>query len=223
MRTFKLLSALALSMFLVMSCGGDDDNNPVNGGGNTNTGGSAASKGSLTQHSGANAAVTESNVQQVSTTVTSKSFEVFGRALSTVKYSKTAKPVAGTIMTLDGKVDGFKSGNAQVKGTMTMTQAGTSVSGYTYNFTCTYNDFSDDSQLWMGGELAYTGTYDMTNTSSMKYDITINGGLKFNGLYEGIQDFTTKYTMAGQAVSWTSTITTTSGGKSFTSKTIYPL
>jgi hypothetical protein len=226
MKALRLLPLLMLSMFLALGCGDDDDNNnPVNGNGGGGGGGgeTTTTKGSLSTHSGANAAVTESNVQEVTSLLMGKMHEVFGRAMTTVKYTKPAAPAAGTIMNLDGKVTGNSSGYAQVKGTMTLNQSGMTVSGYTYNFTATYYDFSDDGKIWLGGEVVYTGSADMTNLQATKYDLTFDGVLKFNGTYEGVQDFLTKYTVTGQSFSWNSTITTTSGGKTFSSTSKYPL
>ena len=194
----------------------------VGGGGGSNSSGSL-SAGSLEQHTSApNTVVTESNVEQVSQTINNKAWEMFGKALTMVKY-KTAKPSEGTIINLDGNVDGIKSGYTKVKGTMTINMSGTTVSSYTYNFTCTFYNFSDDGQLWLGGSLTYTGSTDMSDYNNIKYDITIKGGLKFNGTYEGIQELTTTYTMRGSTLSWTSNTTTTSGGKTFTYTSKYPL
>jgi hypothetical protein len=220
MKHLKLAAILVMSALVMYSCGdsGSDSKNPADSG-NGDTGGSS-SKGSLTTHSGTNTAVTESNVGTVNQKVTSKSFEIFGRAMSTVKY-KTAKPTAQSF-NLDGKVNGNNSGYAQVKGTYSINMSGTTVSSYSYNFTCTYYDFADDTTMYLGGQVAYTGTYDLTNMNNIKYDLTFKGGLKFNGDYEGTQDFTTKYSMLGQTVSWTSSTSTTSGGKTFSSTYTYP-
>lgn len=214
MKGIKTLALLVMVAFLAFSCG--DSGNPTNGG----NGDGGSSKGSLSTHQGANTVVTESNVQAVSGIVTSKAYEVFGRAMATIKY---AKPVAGTSYNLDGRVNGNNSGYAQVKGTMTINMSGQQPTSYSYNFICTYYDFSDDGALWLGGAITYTGTYDMSNTQNLKYNLTFEGGLTFNGTYEGTQDFTTNYTMTGQTFSWTSDTSTTSGGRTFTYTSKYPI
>jgi hypothetical protein len=223
MKHLKLAAVLALTAMVMYSCGDSKSDNPVNGG-SDNTSGSSA-KGSLATHTGNNAVVTATNVDNVNQLVTTKSFDVFGRAMETVKYGKTAKPAVGTVMNLDGKVNGTNSGYAQVLGTMTVNGTGQNVTGYTYNFTCTYYDFSDETTLYLGGQVTYTGTgtIDMSSGTSMNYNITVVGGLKFNGNYEGTQDFTMKILMSGANMSWTYTGTTTSGGKTFSNTTKYPL
>lgn len=216
MKGVKSLALFIAVAFLAFSCGGSDNKSP------TSSGGVPSSSGSIETHASApNTAVTAQNVQQVSQIVNTKAWEVFGEAATKIK---TAKPSAGTTMTLDGKVDGLKSGYAQVKGTMTYTMSGqTTVTATNFNFICTYYNFSDDDQLWLGGAITYTGKLDMTDMQNLKYDLTFKGGFKFNGTYEGTQDFTTTYTMTGQNFSWTSTTSTTSGGKTFSSTTSYPI
>ena len=219
MKLWKMTVLLALTAMVMYSCGDSKSDSPTGGGGNTTD---ASTKGSLSTHTGAaNAVVTESNVATVNTKVTEKANDVFSRALTTVKY-KTAKPAA-QVYNLDGKVNGSKSGYAQVKGSYSLNMSGQTMTSMTYNFTCTFYDFADDTSMYMGGLITYTGTYDMSNTSNPKYDLTYKGGLKFNGDYEGTQDFTIKYSMMGQNMSWTSTCTTTSGGKTFTSTNKYPM
>lgn len=218
-----MMAVLSLTAMVMYSCGDSDSDskNPADGG-NGSTDGSS-SKGTLTTHSGTNAVVTESNVATVNEKVTGKSFEVFGRALATVKY-KTAKPTAQSF-NLDGKVNGTKSGYAQVKGTYSVNMNGMTVSGYSYNFTCTFYDFADndDTGLYLGGQLVYTGTGAVSNTNAINYDLTIKGGLKFNGDFEGAQEFTLKYLLSGTTTtSWTYTTTTTSGGKTFSGTYKYP-
>jgi len=216
LKTFALLLFVALFAF---ACGDDGDDNPADGGGDNNGSTSgASSKGSLSTHSGNNTVVTSDNAAQVSNIITTKSHEVFGRALQTA----APKTVAGITQNLNGKVNGNKSGYAQVTGTVVVNYNGTSVGSTTYNFTCTYNDFSDDGALWFGGQVVYTGTMTMNTATSYSYNLKFNGGMKFNGTYEGSQDFVTTYTMNGTSFSYNSDTTITSGGQTFKYSYKYP-
>ncbi len=216
----KALKTFALLLFVVLfafACGDSGDDNPADGGdggGGSTTG--ASTKGTLGTHTGNNTVVTSDNAAAVSNIIISKASEVFSRAMSTVKYSKA---VAGTTMNLDGKVNGNNSGYAQTKGTMEVSTAG----AYTYNFTCTFYDFSDDGALWLGGQVTYTGSMSVSNTGSYSYNLKYTGGLKFNGTYEGTQDFVTTYTMNGSTISYNSVTTITSGGKTFNYTYKYPM
>ena len=224
MKKMKMLALMLTLAMFAFSCGGsddkDDNGSPTDGG---STSGLNSSSGSLGTHTGTNAAVTESDVDDVSSEVTAKAFQVFGRAMETAQYGGVTKPNINQVINLDGKVNGYKSGYAQVKGTYSINMTGTTVGSYTYNFTATYYDFADDESMYLGGGLKYSGT--VTNVSdynNMKYSITIKGGLKFNGDYEGTQDFTTVYSITGGNVTWTSETKTVSGGKTFNKTIKYP-
>jgi hypothetical protein len=212
MRRVKVLSFLVLAAFLAFSCSSNDNSTPTGG---NNTGNSNA--GSLATHTGSNTVVTESNVDTVSQLITTKASDVFSRASIKVSYG-VAKPAVD--ITLAGDVNGNSSGKATVNGKYTMSSDQTSL---TYNFTCTFYDFSDDNVLFLGGSIVYSGSYNLT---TYVYNLTYTGGLKFNGTYSGTQDFTTHYnsTYTNSTYSYTinSTTTTTSGGRTFTSTYSYP-
>ncbi|MDP2983645.1 MAG: hypothetical protein Q8O92_10000 [Candidatus Latescibacter sp.] len=210
MQRVKVLAFLVLAAFLAFSCSKDDNSTPT--GGNT-TGNSSA--GSLATHTGNNTVVTESNVNTVTQLITTKASDVFSRALTKVSYG-AAKPAVD--ITLAGDVTGTKSGKAVVNGKYTMSSDQKLL---TYNFTCTFYDFSDDNALFLGGAIVYSGSYNLTTNV---YDLTYKGGLKFNGTYSGTQDFTTsyKYDMSKSSMTIVSTNTCTSGGKTFSFTYNYP-
>lgn len=211
MQRVKVLAFLVLAAFLAFSCSKDDNSTPTGGG--SSTGNSSA--GSLAAHTGNNTTVTETNVDTVTQLITTKASDVFSRAMTKVSYG-ASKPAVDII--LAGDVTGTKSGKAVVNGKYTISSDQKS---FTYNFTCTFYDFSDDNALFLGGAIVYTGYYNLTTNV---YDLTYKGGLKFNGTYSGTQDFTTtyKYDMGKSSMTIVSTTSTTSGGKTFSSTYKYP-
>lgn len=212
MRNVKVLAFLVLSAFLAFSCSKNDDSSTgPSGGGNSNS-------GSLSTHSsGKNLVVTQANVDSVSDIVTETTYEVFGKALQAAGTG-LAKPAID--IPLSGTVEGTVSGHATVSGKCVYS---TDYSSETFNFTCTFYDYSDDGILFYGGSIVYTGNFTMGQDTEV-YNLTFKGGVKFNGAYAGTQDFTTTYVvnMRTSSVSIQSTINTTSGGKTFTSTYKYP-
>lgn len=215
----KALKTFALLLFVAMfafACGDDGDDNPAdNGGNNNNNTSGASSKGSLGTHTGNNTVVTSDNAQEVSGIIMGKASEVFSRAL---QLAVAGKPAAGTTMNIDGKVNGDKGGYAQSKGSMSYSTTGAT----SYNITCTFYDFSDDGALWLGGQITYTGTMSYS-TTSYTYNLKYTGGLKFNGTYDGAEDFVMNYSLNGSSITYNGTMTITSGGKTFNYTYKYPL
>ncbi len=210
-KVLALMLVLLVSMMLVVGCSDDDDdkddNNPTGGGG-----GSTA--GELTERTDAkNAPVTEDNIEQVTSEINQTSWDVFGRALQTVQVGKAAIDYS---QKLNGEVEGRAGGKATVNGTMTTKMSGQSPSSVDYNFTCTFFDFSDDGEIWLGGSLKYVGNYNYTD---MVYNIKITGDIRFNGAYQGTQTYTSEITMNATtgASTYSVTTTTTSNGQTFTS------
>ncbi|MFA6471260.1 MAG: hypothetical protein WCU00_04380 [Candidatus Latescibacterota bacterium] len=214
MRNFKVpafLGFVILSVFLAASCSDNEDSSTTGPGTSGNS-----TAGSLATHAGTNFKVTEANVDSVSETVTETTYEVFGKALAAAGSAKTAKTAID--IPLSGTANGSVSGHASVSGKYVVSSDYNTI---TYNFTCTFYDYSDDGKLYYGGSIVYTGTWVM---STEAYNLTFRGGLKFNGAYEGTQDFTTTYVynMSAGSVNIQSTTSTTSGGQTFTSTYRYP-
>jgi hypothetical protein len=210
MQKVKVLAFLVLAAFLAFSCSKNDDSST----GDSNTGGNS-NAGSLSSHAGKNLTVTESNADSVSAIVMQTTSEVFGKAIA-VAGSGLTKPAID--IPLSGTVNGTISGHASVSGKYVVS---TDYSTIQYNLTCTFFDYSDDSVLYYGGATNYAGSMVMETSA---YNLTFKGGLKFNGTYQGTQDFTTTYTYtpSTSATTYHSTINTTSGGKTFTTTFDYP-
>lgn len=206
-KAFSLMLVLLVGIFLAVGCGDDDDDKDDSG---SPTGGGSTA-GSLTTHQGANAAVTQDNVQTVSSEINAKAWDVFGRALSTAQVGK----IADYTTKLAGDVQGRNSGKATVAGNIVTKLSGQMPSTMNYNFTCTYFDFSDDGHMFLGGKMTYTGAYNYTNQT---YNIDIYGDMRFNGDYEGSQKFNTTINMNATTgtTGYTVTTETTSGGQTFT-------
>ena len=213
MQRVKVLAFLVLAAFLAFSCSKDSSNDSTPTGGN-NTGNSSA--GSLSTHTGKNIVVTQANVDSVSSVIISQTFLVFEKALET-SFGGAAKPTVE--IPISGNVNGLKSGKAVVSGKYTLSSDYNTTS---YNFTCTFYDYSDDAVLYYGGAINYTGN---TTSTTQVYNLTFKGGLSFNGAYQGTQDFTITYIedISKGSFSYQSTMTTTSGGKTFTTTSKYPL
>jgi len=210
-KLFAMLLMVCIAIFFIPGCSKDDDGDKSPTGG----GGGSSSAGSLAEHAGANTVVTETNADQVTTEINSTAWEVFGRAMSTASYGKAAADVTTN---LKGDVAGLKNGKATVNGKMITKMSGMTATGVDYDFTCTFYDFSDDGELYLGGSLSYEGSAKYgSNYQLESYTITVKGGLKFNGQYSGSEDFTTtvKIESAGN-YSYEGTTTVTSGGKTFT-------
>jgi len=205
-KILALTLVLLVGMLFVAGCSDDDgdDKSPT---------GDGSTAGSLTtREDAANETVTEENIDQVTARVNGTTWDVFGRALST---AQAGKALIDYTSKLSGEVEGEAGGKATVSGNMTTKMSGTSPSSVNYDFTCTFYDFSDDGELWLGGKLTYKGDY---NYTSMQYNINITGDIRFNGAYEGTQTYSSVIKMnatTGEST-YTVTTTTTSGGETFT-------
>ena len=93
--------------------------------------------------------------------------------------------------------------------------------GFTYDLTCTFNNYSEDGQLYLGGQIHYLIDYAFdlaAGAASGTYEIT--GKIRFNGSYLGSCDFTLDYDLAAKSFTYSSTIT--SGEFTTTSSITYP-
>jgi len=196
-----------IAIVFVPGCSDNDD-------GDKSPTGGGSSAGSLSDHAGANAVVTEDNVDEVTAEINTTAWRVFGAGLTKIQVGKPADYTTN----LSGDVVGLKNGKATVKGKIVTKMNVATVSGVDYDFTCTFYDFSDDGQLYLGGSLSYKGSAKYSNNMPESQTITIKGGLKFNGKYSGEEDFTTTVTinMSTGKASYEGTTTVTSGGKTFT-------
>ncbi len=208
-KLFVMLLMVCIAIFFVSGCSKKDD------GGGSPTGGGSSSDGSLSEHTGANTVVTESNVDQVTTEINNVALSVFGRAMQTAFYGKA---VTNETINLRGDVIGIQSGKAAVSGKIINKMDFTAYVGTDYDFTCTFFDFSDDGELYFGGSLLYKGSAKYSKTTLESRTIIIKGGMKFNGKYSGTEDFTTTVTaiISTGKTTYNGATTVTSGGKAFT-------
>lgn len=180
MVNLRLAAAVAVtSLFFIVGCGdkatgaGDSGLNP--------------NAGALTSHSGNNTPVKDSVsaakvgaiIQEQANAAVSKVFETMGDGLS----KRTSSTQKGTI---ESSINGKNSGTATVKGDYTASQTSAVV-----NVVCTFSDYSDDGDIFLGGQMSFDikMTSDQTGeNTSMKF--TITGNIKFNGAYIGTNTFT---------------------------------
>lgn len=199
MKRAKALTVLLMIALFTFSCS--------DGGGKKTTdfGPGPGDGGTLAEHEGDNSAVTEDNVSQVIMEINGIAWDVFGRAMNT---SFVGKPAI-----VEGDVNGYDSGKATVEGKITtIMDSSFNPTGTNYNFTCTYYDFSDDGELWLGDSMTYIGSMD---TNSMAYNITVYGNISFAGKYRGSEEFVTTISTSQTGISYSTTYTMTSGGKTF--------
>ena len=198
---------LMISIVFLFGVGCSDDG----GGGPT---GGDVDAGSLADRSTApNEPVTVDNADQVVSEINTVAIGVYANAQSSVE-----KPAVNITANLGGEIPGQKNGKADVDGKAITKMSGIILTGVDYNVDCTYYDYSDDDELFLGGSIAYTGTvkYD-TNNKLTENSVTMRGGIRFNGKYEGSEEFTITVTMdTAGAYSYEGTATITSDGETFT-------
>ena len=207
---FLFLLVISVGLFLGFGCSKDDGGSPT--GGDVNA-------GSLSERSNVpNEQVTVGNVDQVVSKINTVAMNTYTKALLSVE-----KPAVNITANLGGDVPGDHSGKADVDGEVITKYSGITLTGVDYNVICTYYDYSDDGELFLGGSVAYTGVtkYDANNKLT-DYSVTMRGGLRFNGTYEGSEEFTiTKKLDAEGAPTYEGTVTITSDGKTFTQSISY--
>ena len=212
MKKHLLLFLLMISVGLFFSFGCSDDNGGSPTGGDVNA-------GSLSERSDVpNEPVTVDNVDQVVPEINTVAMNTYTKALTSVE-----KPAASITTNLGGEVPGEHSGKADVDGKVITKMSGLTLTGVDYDVDVTYYDYSDDGELFLGGSVAYTGTvkYDV-DLHPTDISVTMKGGLRFNGTYEGSEEFTVtiKTDITGTST-YEGTATITSAGKTFTQAISY--
>ena len=204
------LVMISVGMFSGFGCSKDNGGSPT--GGDVNA-------GSFSERSNVpNEPVTAGNADQVISEINTVAMNTYAKALTNVE-----KPAASITTNLGGDVAGLKNGKADIDGKVNTKSSGLTLTGVDYDVNCTYYDFSDDGELFLGGSIVYTGTvkYDV-NFQPTDISVTMKGGLRFNGTYEGSEEFTVtiKTDITGTST-YEGTATITSAGKTFTQAISY--
>ena len=196
MRVFKIVGVLLLvAVFAFVGCSDDDKDKII---------GPSFDEGTLTAGTdGANEAISADYAPQFAALIMAKSNEIYGRAMQ-AQYAKVASQV------ISGRVDGDSLGYAEVSGSFSESATGESMS-----ITCTYHNFSDDGELFMGGSMNIDSSYNYsTNVSTT----TITSAIKFAGSYSGTMTYTLSidYDEETYEPIFTGTFSITSGGETYT-------
>jgi hypothetical protein len=195
------------SLFLISGCG-DKSTGPAGVSLNENA-------GALDAHPGTNASVKDSVtalevgqiVQMQSMTAVSKVMEKAGGGMGKIKSAS----MSGNI---DGSINGTKSGTATVKGSYSYTQ---STGKLHYEALCTFSNYSDSGDIYIGGQMHFLMDGTFTQTSDdMSMTCSMTGKIKFNGDYVGSNTFSLQFEFSGTQQTGTYTSTIVSDGKTTT-------
>jgi hypothetical protein len=184
---------MCVALFLTVGCSKNSTGPTANNNPNTVT--LSETAGALDAHpAGANTPVKDSTTAvTVGGTVQNQAMSAMGKAMQ----SGTAKIAAGsTDGTINKTISGTQSGTATAVGSFSYNQ---STGAVVYDIVCTFSNYSDDGQLYIGGMVHYvvnmvmsqTGT---TTTTTGTY--TITGKIRFNGSFVGTNSFTYTITMS---------------------------
>jgi len=169
MRFGSRFSGLLLVAGLMGVAGCGEDNSPTGGSGNT----------SVPDHAGANTAITSSNAAGVMTESAVSVNSALGRV---IVAAASAKPAAQAAIS-NVVINGLQSGSI----TVTSGDFTTSGSTQSLNANIVFDDFSDDGQLYIGGEVALDLDYtlDIANPTNINLNFSQQGDLAFSGKYQG--------------------------------------
>lgn len=136
-------------------------------------GGSLVSGGNL-----ANAAVTDQNKFTLSQDVF---WQLYLSYVAALKQAGQA-PETGTVRIL-----GNFNGNAVVESQPIAIQPGNQT--VIYDATITYNDYSQDGKLYLGGQVSFHGTWAEVANATLPVELRLDGGVAYAGGFEGTIEF----------------------------------
>jgi hypothetical protein len=179
-KLFAVILIASLIMFTGMSCAKKSVTGPDTSTLNPNA-------GTLSAHSEANAPVSDANKATVSQSVQTLALNSAMNALELQGMAKRLATAGTTGGTINDSITGNYSGTAKVTGTWSGNQS-TGVGSV--NVTCTFTNYSDGGTIYIAGqmEIVCNVTVNMT-TGAEAVTATINGNIRFNGVYMGTNDF----------------------------------